>query len=336
MVLPICGCAQNLASAAFPSSGDKFSNPLLTSGPDPWVVSHQGVYYYTHTMRDRIALWRTSDITDLANAEQKVVWTPPAEGPNAHLIWAPELHRMDGKWFIYYSATASGFKDDEHRAVFVLENASPDPLVGEWIDRGRVNTRYAGIDGTIFQHRGETYFAYSPYIGAVSGIAIAKMANPWTLKGEEAVIALPDKPWEDQGGRRILEGPEFLAGPSGRVFMTYSAGACWSDNYSLGLLEARADADLLSRDSWTKHPNPVLSSANGVYATGHNGFFRSPDGKEQWIIYHANPAADMGCTLKRAPHVGRVTWTPSGEPRFPAPSSPSTSLAKPSGTSAKR
>ncbi|AUW57223.1 alpha-N-arabinofuranosidase [Sphingobium sp. SCG-1] len=309
-----------------------FTNPLLTSGPDPWVFQYRGVYYYTHTMRDRITLWRTRDITDLAHAERKVVWTPPEVGKNAHLIWAPELHRLNGKWYIYYSATESGFKDDAHRGVFVLENASKDPLAGEWIDRGRVNTKRAGIDGTVFKHRGGLYFAYSPYVGAVSGLALAKLANPWTIKGEETLIAEPDKEWENQGGRRILEGPEFLAGPKGQIFLTYSAGACWSDNYSLGLLSASAGADLLAKGSWTKRPQPVLSSANGIFATGHNGFFRSPDGREQWIVYHANPAANMGCTLKRSPFLSRVNWTANGDPDIARPTAPSVRQPKPSGT----
>jgi len=326
-----CAQTRNATAPAAPAAAT-FTNPLLPSGPDPWVVRDGPSYYYMHTMGNRIALWRTPDITDLAHAEQRIVWTPPATGPNAHSIWAPELHRIGGKWYIYYSATASGHKDDRHRGVFVLENASRDPMQGSWVDRGRVNTRRPGIDGTVFEHGGSLYFAYSPYIGAVSGIALARMANPWTIKGDEVVIAEPDRPWEDQGGRRILEGPEFLPSPSGDIYLTYSAGACWSDNYALGLLHARRGADLLSRASWTKSPQPVLSSANGIYATGHNGFFRSPDGREQWIVYHANPGPGMGCTSKRAPHLGRIDWTADGRPRFPQPTPPDVRLPKPSGT----
>ncbi|WP_239019584.1 family 43 glycosylhydrolase [Sphingomonas suaedae] len=307
-----------------------FANPLLPSGPDPWVISHDGVYYYTHTLGNRIQLWRTSDMAELARAKKRVVWTPPKTGANAHSIWAPELHRIGGKWYIYYSATAAGHKDDRHRAVFVLENDAANPFTGKWVDRGRVNTQRAGIDGTVFDQGGTLYFAYSPYIGSVSGIALARMTNPWTLTGEETVIARPDKRWEDRGGRRILEGPQFLKGPDGRIFMTYSAGACWSDDYALGLLEAKPGASLLDAASWTKHPQPVLTKGNGIYATGHNGFFKSPDGREDWIVYHANSGPGMGCTAKRAPHMQRIVWNAAGEPDFGAPTPPTMRLAKPS------
>ena len=336
VMLGFSGCAMNGVQAPIsPDAGatNTFSNPLLNSGPDPWVMQHDGYYYYTHTLGNRIALWRTRDLTDLARAEQRTLWTPPATGANSHSIWAPELHRLNGKWYLYYSATASGHRDDAHRGVFVLENASENPIEGQWTDRGRVNTERAGIDGTVFEHSGTLYFAYSPYVGAVSAIAIARLANPWTIAGREAVIASPNKPWEDQGGRRILEGPQFLKGPTGEIFMTYSAGACWSDNYALGLLAARPNGDLLEPSTWSKHPDPVLKSGNGVFATGHNGFFTSPDGREQWIVYHANSGPGMGCTSKRSPYIQRIAWTRDGAPEFGTPTPPTVRIEKPSGTS---
>jgi GH43 family beta-xylosidase len=304
----------------------------LPSGPDPWITQVDGIYYYTHTVGDRIALWRTDNIANLAQARSVVVWTPPKTGPNAHSIWAPELHRIDGKWFLYYSATAAGFTDDAHRAVFVLENDSADPMNGNWIDRGRVNTAHAGIDGTVFSHAGKRYFVYSPYAEPDTALAIAPMANPWTLAGPESVIARPDRPWEKHGGRQIVEGPEFLPGPHGDLFLTYSASACWSDDYSLGLLRAPPGADPLDPAAWRKSPQPVLKSANAVYATGHNGFFLSPDGKENWIIYHANPGPGMKCTSKRAPHIQRFDWTEDGWPQFGEPAPMGTPLPTPSGT----
>lgn len=296
-----------------------FANPLLSSGPDPWIIQHRGTYYYMHTLGDRIAIWETKDIARLREAESRVVWRAPENGPNAESIWAPELHRFDGKWYIYYSATASGQKGDSHRGVFVLENSNADPLSGEWVDRGKIDTRYPGIDGTVFEYGGKRYFVYSPYVGPDSVLAIAEMANPWTLDSDEVIIARPDQSWERQGGRQILEGPEFLAGPRGDLFLTYSGSACWSDDYALGLMHAPAGSDPLDPSSWTKRTSPVLQSANGVYATGHNGFFVSPDGKENWIIYHANPAPGMKCTRARAPHIQRFGWSEEGWPVFGEP-----------------
>lgn len=322
------GCAAE--RAATPASS--FTNPLLPSGPDPWITRDGNNYYYMHTLGDRLAIRRTRDVSRLAQAEEHVVWTPPRTGPNAQSIWAPELHRIGGRWFIYYTAAASGHDDDEHRGVFVLENASADPLSGTWINRGRVNTARPGIDGTTFAYRGRRYFVYSPYVGSDSVLRIARMANPWTLVGEEVTLARPDLAWERQGGRQILEGPEFLLGPRGDLFLTYSASACWSDDYALGLLRAPPGSDPMNAAAWTKSPRPVLAKApqNDVYATGHNGFFTSPDGRENWIVYHANTGPGQGCTAKRSPRIQRFGWTNDGRPDFPTPVAAGAPLASPS------
>ncbi|MGH8179003.1 MAG: glycoside hydrolase family 43 protein [Steroidobacter sp.] len=320
------------AHAAAPATPDSFSNPLLPSGPDPWVIRENQHYYYMHTLGDRLALWKTHDITDLANAEQKTIWTPPASGPNAISIWAPEIHRIDAKWYIYYTAAASGHDDDAHRGVFILETASDDPMTGDWIDRGRINTRYSGIDGTTFSYRGQRYFVYSPYVGPDSVLAIARMKDATTLTGPEIILARPDRGWERRGGRQILEGPQFLLGPTGDLFLIYSASACWSDDYALGMLRAAPGSDPLDAKAWSKSPAPVFSKSpeNGVFAPGHNGFFTSPDGREHWIIYHANPAAGMRCTARRAPRLQQFYFGPDGAPVFGKPVSSDRNLSKPS------
>jgi GH43 family beta-xylosidase len=298
----------------------RFANPLLPSGPDPWIVREGLDYYYLNTLGNRIAIRKTRDLGKLAEAEEKTVWRAPASGPNAQSIWAPELHRIEGKWYIYYTAAAAGHDDDAHRHIFVLENTAEDPQTGSWADRGQLATRYTGIDGTTFAYRGKRYFVYSPYVGTDSNLAIAEMANPWTLKGAESILARPDQAWERQGGRQILEGPEFLPGPRGQLFLSYSGSACWSDDYAIGLLSAPAGADPLDPGAWTKAPRPVIaqSPAHGVYAPGHNGFFTTPGGAH-WIVYHANPAPEMKCTAKRAPRIQRVDFDGDGRPVFGAP-----------------
>lgn len=58
------------------------------------------------------------------------------------LIWAPELHHIRGKWYLYFAAAKSreivnGLFD--HR-MFVLENSSANPLEGDWIEKGQIET----------------------------------------------------------------------------------------------------------------------------------------------------------------------------------------------------
>lgn len=326
LVVPACALAQ---------SGKTVSNPLLPSGPDPWIVQHDGYYYFTATLGSRIALRKTRDLGHLADAPVTVVWRAPAKGPGSASVWAPELHYLDGKWFIYFAASDKAHDDDAHRRVYVLENTSNDPTKGQWRSRGALKVVRPGIDPTVFQLGRKLYFIYSAYVGDHSDLVIAPMLNPWTLGSPQVDIAHPTYAWEMHGGRKIMEGPAFLEGPTGKLFITYSASACWSDHYALGMLSAAAGANPLDPASWHKTPQPVFKSdpANGVYAPGGNGFFKSPDGRQTWIVYHANGGPGWGCGPRRSPRVQRVHWRVDGTPDFGVPVKAGVPLPAPSGQS---
>ena len=298
-----------------------FTNPLLPSGADPWVLYKDGYFYYTNTVGDKINLWKTKNLHELKNVVPKTVWTPPSTGPNSKAIWAPELHFLDGKWYLYYTATDVSNPGDASRYVFVLENATSDPMNEKWTDKGKINTHHSGLDGSVFEHQGNRYFVYSAYVGPQSVLIIARMKNPWTLADQQLEIAKPTKVWEKFGGREILEGPQFLTKNQGKVFIIYSASACWADEYALGMLTANATSDLLKPSSWTKSEQPVFkqSAENSVFAPGHNSFFTSPDGKEHWILYHANAGPGQGCDHRRSPRIQQFQWKKDGTPDFGIP-----------------
>jgi GH43 family beta-xylosidase len=329
-------CASLLTSSAL-TAGASFTNPILPSGPDPWVIRVGMTYYVMVTRGDKLTIRKTNDITRAAVAREVTVWTPPANGPNARSIWAPELHRIGRKWFIYYTAADSGHDDNLHRSIFVLENTSADPTQGSWIDRGRVNTRYSAIDATIFNYKKKVYFVYSLQLGSESWLAIAQLRTPWKLDGPEVVIARPNKAWERQI-YPINEAPAFALGPKGDLFLTYSASACTSDEYAIGLLSAPAGSNPLNPRAWTKSPAPAVSKAPevAVFGPGHNGFFTSPDGKQHWIVFHANPGPSMGCTSNRGTWIEPFTFDIHGKPVFIPPSGKQDQLQAPSGQSTEK
>jgi GH43 family beta-xylosidase len=323
-----------------------FTNPLLPVGPDPWMTSQGGFYYYTNTTGVVITLWKTRSPVDLKNAERKVVWTPPAGKPYSHELWAPELHYLRGKWYVYFAADAG--RNESHR-LWVIENPSNDPLRGQWILKGKVSDpsdKWA-IDASVFEDSGKLYLIWSGWEGQQNGrqdIYIARLKNPWTVAGERTRISSPQYPWErigDLGSRNhpgdpphvdVNEGPEVLQHRN-KIFLIYSASGCWTDAYKLGMLSAASGSDLLNVGSWKKSPNPVFqtSAENHVYAPGHNGFFKSPDGKQDWILYHANSEPGQGCGSHRSPRAQPFPWGPDGRPNFGTPVALTTALPKPSG-----
>ena len=325
----------NVTPTPVADTATTFKNPLLSVGPDPWVVYQDGFYYVLHTTGGDVRIYKTKKMSLLGSSQYSGVWSPPSSGSATRDIWAPELHRVNNRWYVYYAAVVA--PNTQHR-MYVLENEAADPLTGTWVPKGELklaDDKWA-IDGTLLNQNGQLYFAWSGWENAVDNrkqnIYICKMKDPVTADGPRVLVSTPEYDWEKEGNPDVNEGPEFLT-HADKVFLVYSASHCSTDAYALGMLTANATADLTNPASWTKSATPVFgpTAADGTYGVGHNGFFTTPDGKENWILYHANPQAGQGCDDRRSPRMQRFTWKADGSPDFGKPASLTGVLKRPGG-----
>jgi len=304
-----------------------FRNPLVRQRADPWICLHEGWYYFTGTVPeyDRIELRRARTIDDLGAAPPTVLWRRHAQGAMGAHIWAPELHRIDGTWFIYF--TAGRAEDPWHLRPYILECAADDPLGGEWVERGRLETGHDAyaLDANTFAHAGRLYLVWAERPSECdkgTSIYIAPMAGPLALAGPAVMLSRPEHPWEKPGDY-INEGPAAIV-RHGRVFITYSAGAI-DASYCMGMLHAPDDADLLDAASWTKSPEPVFRSSRetGQWGPGHNAFTTTPDGMTDVLVYHARDycavEGDPLCDPNRHARAQAFGWDADGMPDFGVP-----------------
>ncbi|WP_256014411.1 glycoside hydrolase family 43 protein [Desertivirga xinjiangensis] len=313
-----------------------FTNPLV-QGSDPWVYQKNGTYYYLQTEGNSIRLRKTTSMSQLASSVSTTIYQPVPGNPNSRNIWAPEMFFLDNKWYIYYTA---GDGTDLSQRTWVLENANADPITGTWTDKGRLsnsNANFWAIDGTIMEYNNNRYFIWSgrPDVSNVNltqNLYISKMTNPWTLEGPATLISRPDLTWE-RNGFGVNEAPEVLVNPGNTYFITYSASYCGTDDYALGLLTLKEGGNPVTSTDWTKHPNPVFIKKPSVnaYGPGHNSFFKSKDGTEHWMIYHANSNSGEGCGDKRNIRMQKITFNPDGFPNFGEPVATGLQINKPSG-----
>jgi GH43 family beta-xylosidase len=304
-----------------------YQNPIVPNRADPFITRVDGHYWFTASVPeyDRIELRGSGTIRGLAGAEPRIVWRRHESGPMSANIWAPEIHRVGGKWYIYFAA---GRADDIFRIrSHVLENPAEDPSTGAWTEKGELNTPWDSfnLDATSFIHRGRQYLVWAqkdPAIQGNSNIYLAPMDNPWTIGARPVMLSRPDRDWE-RHGFWVNEGPAVLV-RHGRVFISYSASAT-DANYCLGLLSASLDADLMDPASWTKADAPVFATdeANGQYGPGHNSFTVAEDGTSDLLVYHARNyreiAGDPLWNPDRHTRVQPFGWKPDGSPDFGRP-----------------
>ncbi len=164
---------------------------------------------------------------------------------------------------------------------------------------------------------------------------VARLSTPWTVEGPSPEIAAPVFDWETTL-RPVMEAPQALV-RDGRLHLVYSASSCLGDNYKLGRMSVDAGADLLDPATWAnaKAPEPVFRTSvrNDVFGPGHNGFFKSPDGTEDWIVYHGTDQPGVGCFTGgiRVTRAQRLRWSRDGTPSFGEPLPLTRDLRAPSG-----
>ncbi|MGC6400225.1 family 43 glycosylhydrolase [Sphingomonas sp. FW199] len=324
LALPVGMGATSTGAAA--AARARAANPLVLQRADPHILRQGGWYYFTGSVPeyDRVVLRRARTIAGLATAPEVVIWQRPASGRMAGYIWAPELHFFDGRWHIYFAA---GDGDQKFRIrTYVLASSDSNPTNAKWSLLGQLETPWDTftLDCTSFAHRGRRYLCWAqtePGIATNSNLYLAPIDTPTTLAAQPVRLTVPTLEWEVQG-YKVAEGPAVLA-RNGRLFLTYS-GSATDARYCMGMLTARADADIMDAGNWAKSPVPVFASSdrNSVYGPGHNSFVVDERARDL-LVYHGrdyreiagNPLFDPN----RHARVQPIRYRPDGTPDFGEP-----------------
>jgi GH43 family beta-xylosidase len=174
----------------------EYKNPIIEQRADPWIIKHRGYYYFTASVPeyDRFEVRKSTTIQGLSTAKPKIIWKKHESGIMSKNIWAPELHFINKKWYIYFAAARTDSEFD-HR-MYVLENDSTDPLNDNCVEKGKIITEWDSfsLDETTFEHNGILYLIWpqkDPSIDGNSNLYISKMKNPWTLEGKQIMLTKP-------------------------------------------------------------------------------------------------------------------------------------------------
>jgi GH43 family beta-xylosidase len=302
---------------------ETFTNPIW-DGADPWMVKEGDFYFYCFSANNTIQVSKSKKMTQ--RDETLVIWKAPQTGWNKACVWAPEIHLIDERWYVYYAAGESG-PPFIHQRTGVLRSKTSD-VFSEYEDLGMLYTgddpsfsksNIWAIDMTVFEYGGKLYAVWSGWEKQADtdktsqNLYIQEMENPFTLKGKRVLLSSPEESWETGGPLNINEGPQVLKNGE-KVFVIYSCRESWTPEYRLGMLQLKnLKANPLVRENWTKI-GPVFKGDEKVFGVGHCSFVKSPDGSEDWIIYHSKKSAKPG--WERDVRMQPFTWKPDGTPDF--------------------
>ncbi len=302
--------------------------PWIKHNADPFATKINGKYYFTATDPEYggITLRESDALLSLADAEAKVIWKKHDEGDMSGYIWAPEMHYIDGAYYIYVAASRA---DNIWRIRPYVLKCVGDPMVDSWEELGEMipaegdgfSFKSFSLDMTVFENKGKWYTVWAEKIGVwkgISNLCIAEMESPNKLKSKQVILSTPTYDWE-RVDEWVEEGPAVLK-HNGKIYLTYSAsatGAC----YCMGMLTIDENDEMLDPNKWDKERYPVLKTDAefAVYGPGHNSFVKDEEGNDI-CVFHArdfekivgNPLDD----INRHAHLLKVVYDENDKPVF--------------------
>ena len=300
----------------------RFDNPFIESKADPWItIGDDGKYYFTASYPmysaddaegySKITLRRADDIAGLQNAEEVTIWTSNAEDEIYRYIWAPEIHQINGVWYMLFTGSLNPNDVFGIRPHILKCEPGQDPMDPNfWHSEGKVRPvagdplafQTFSLDMTYFEAGGKHYVVWAEKTTGDSLLFIATIdpSNPARLTSPATILSMPEFAWE-QVRYNVNEGAAVIK-RDGKIFLCFSAAGTGPE-YCIGLLTADENADLLQRDTWTKNPFPILTTqdVDREYGPGHNSFTKDQYGNDIFV-YHAR---SFECYTQQCDYAGQ-------------------------------
>ena len=308
-----------------------FYNPVNLTGHDPWYYKSGDEYYYvvceTLNGEQTLTITKSKSLTtlfpDFSNPEvTKIV--SPVRALGIQQIWAPEMFFFGGHWYLLFTAAPLEFEEpdgiDGARRTYIMKSEGGDAF-GNYAPPVKLELPEdkRSIDATFMDYKGRQYVIWSGWPNRVhtafwtQNLYIAELepGDPTKVRetshGGRYLISEPKEDWERLGASQN-EGPCVAFAPDGTPILMYSAGYSGSDGYSIAYLTLTGEDPLL-KEHWTKCDKPLMETdlkEKDVISPGHNSVVKSPDGKEDWIVYHA--AKYSGAGWDRTLRLQKLEW----------------------------
>lgn len=235
----------------------KDTPPLL--GQDPHITKYQDNLLLIESQdEERIVLSYLGENNQRVGT--KLIWSRVGH----HQVWAPELHQIDGFWYVYF--TSSDGNNCNHQTMVLGAGLNP---FGPYHFVQTIGPDIWGIDMTVFRWNGKRYAVWSGWRNHGEEfpqcLYIAPMISPVEI-GDRVMLSSPVFDWE-LSIAAVNEGPQAFT-DNGKLYLLYAANASWTTEYSTGLLELVGE-DPLDPSNWIKCPWPLkINAGHGMILDG--------------------------------------------------------------------
>jgi beta-xylosidase/acetyl esterase/lipase len=286
-----------------------YLNPIVAGDhPDPTVLRDGDDYYMTFSSFDAypgLVIWHSRDLVN---------WQPigPALFKNVGSVWAPDLVKHKGRYYIYFPGIG------EYRSNYVIW---ADDIRGPWSEPVDLKIRQIDPGHAVGPDGARYLFLSGGQLARLADAGLSVVGEPkrvytgWQYPEEWVVEAFA------QEGPKILKRGEYF-------YMVLAQGGTAGPPTGHMIIAARSKA---IEGPWENSPyNPIARTASADerwWSKGHGTLVESRDGK-WFIVYHAyeNGFYNLGRQTLLEP----IEWTADGWFRR-AGADPALPIPKPAG-----
>ncbi|AGA78999.1 glycoside hydrolase family 43 protein [Echinicola vietnamensis] len=306
-----------------------YANPLDVAFGDPYILNDgDGNYFMYGTgggAEDGFAAYSSDNLVDW-KFEGQVYRGNTEDSWASKFFWAPEVYKIDGKYYMFFSAQwkVNPTNEEENFMIGVAVSDSPTGPFTEMHDRPIFDPGYPIIDANVYEEDGRYYLYYSracykhPVESEVAKWAKEKgwydeIEESWVygvelkpdfsgIIGEPVLCLRPplkmddaQAEWESRSvtkqeiNRRWTEGSVIFK-HEGTYYIMYSSNYYAGQNYAVGYATGKHPLGPFTKAS----NNPVLElnthKGGEVTGTGHNNIVFLDNG-EMYCVYHGRTKA---------------------------------------------
>ncbi len=281
---------------------------------DPSTIIQDGARYYVFGTGDGITMKSSPDLIHWTNCapifDEPPAWTTNAVPDFRGLFWAPDIIRLNGKFYLYYAVSTWG---KQVSAIGLATNPTLDPSAGNyrWTDCGMViqstnGSDFNTIDPSLMRDNdGKVWMAFGSYW---HGIYLTQLDPQTGLRGTNS--ALYPLAWNYS-----IEASCLMRHENYYYLFVDWGQCCEGTNSTYEVRVGRAKSvtgpylDRRGKDLLDDGGTMFLRSTGRFIGPGHIGILRA--GGTIWFSYHYYDAATDGRSRLA---LGKLAWTKDAWP----------------------
>jgi beta-xylosidase len=271
---------------------------------DPFILADRKTYYLYAQMGNRlpnedprrgVEVYRSQD---LENWEAPTpVLELPADFWARHAVWAPEVHRYRGRYYLFVTFTGDPLGGDSpkglppmlQRGTQILHADSPTGPFKPFANRAHTPAKWMALDGTLFVERGRPYMVFCHEWLQIDDGTVELMPLKKDLSAPDGdpvtLFKATDATWgrglRTTEGRRhgwVTDGPFLHRTKSGKLLMIWSSFG--DEAYTLAVAESAGGK---IAGPWRLQPEPIFRKDGG-----HGMIFRTFGGELMLTLHQPN------------------------------------------------